>query len=268
VILVVEPGWATTVQDHGRPGYAHLGVPCAGAVDRGLASLVNRLVGNDTTAAVLETAGGLVLHADTAVVVATSTQPAPLAMAAGERLEVVTDSERTWTYVALRGGIDAPRVLGSRSHDTLSGLGPRPPTAGQRLPLGPDPGTPLAADLAPVAPKRTVARVWPGPRLDWFDHDALDVLCAPTGWSVDAAVSRVGMRLGGPRLARSVEGELPSEGIVTGAVQVTNDGRPVVMLADHPTTGGYPVIAVVDPQDLADVAQSRPGTTVRFVPAR
>jgi biotin-dependent carboxylase-like uncharacterized protein len=268
VITVIQPGWATTIQDTGRPGYAHLGVPCAGAVDRGLAALVNRLVGNEPTAALLETAGGLVLRADVPVVVATSTQPAPVVMAAGEVLEVAPDSDRTWTYVAVRGGIDAPAVLGSRSRDTLSGLGPPPPNAGERLALGADPGTPLTADVAPVAPRRAVARVWSGPRIDWFGSEAFAALCATTGWSVAAAVSRVGMRLGGPPLARAVARELPSEGLVTGAVQVTHDGLPVVMLADHPTTGGYPVIAVVDPEDLSDLAQARPGTTVRFVPAR
>jgi biotin-dependent carboxylase-like uncharacterized protein len=265
-MTVVEAGWATTVQDTGRRGYAHLGVSPAGAVDPGLAALVNRLVGNSETDAVLETAGGLVLRADAPVVVATSTQPAPVTLPAGATVTVAADADRTWSYVAVRGGVVAATVLGSCSTDTLSGLGPPPVQRGQRVDVGPEPRTPIVADVAPVAPRRAVARVWPGPRIDWFVPDALASLCEGT-WTVGHAVSRVGMRLDGPALRRTVERELPSEGLVSGAVQVTHDGRPVVMLADHPTTGGYPVLAVVDPADLADVAQARPGRPVRFVAA-
>jgi biotin-dependent carboxylase-like uncharacterized protein len=264
VLTVVEAGWATTLQDAGRRGYAHLGVPGAGAVDRGLAALVNRLVGNPESAAVLETAGGLVLRADTPVVIATSIHLAPVTLVAGAAVDVAPDADRTWAYVAVRGGVVAAGVLGSCSTDTLSGLGPPPVRRGQRIEVGPEPGTPIVADLAPVAAGRAAARVWPGPRLDWFVPDALEVLCADP-WTVAQAVSRVGMRLDGAALRRIVERELPSEGLVEGAVQVTHDGRPVVMLADHPTTGGYPVLAVVDPADLARVAQARPGTSVRFV---
>jgi len=105
--------------------------------------------------------------------------------------------------------------------------------------------------------------VHPGPRVEWFAPGALGELRTAT-WTVSADVSRVGLRLDGPALRRRLTTELPSEGLLPGAVQVPPDGRPVVMLADHPTTGGYPVLAVVDPGSLATIAQARPGSTVRF----
>jgi biotin-dependent carboxylase-like uncharacterized protein len=170
--------------------------------------------------------------------------------------------------VAVRGGIDVPRVLGSRSSDTLGRIGPPRLRPGDVLPVGPDPRTPVPTAVAPVPMIETTprVRVWPGPRADWF-VDALAALVA-TPWTVRHDSDRVGVRLDGPPLARAHDRELPSEGLVTGAVQVPHDGRPIVMLADHPVTGGYPVVAVVDPADVPLVAQARPGVTVRFVAHR
>jgi allophanate hydrolase subunit 2 len=154
-------------------------------------------------------------------------------------------------------------VLGSRSQDSRSGLGPSPITAGTALPIGPDPGMPVIVDQAPPGARAGPVGVWPGPRVDWFVAGSLELLTSST-WTMSDQVSRVGARLDGPALERAVGGELPSEGVLTGAVQVPPDGRPVVMLADHPTTGGYPVVAVVDIASLPIVVQSRPGTTLRF----
>ena len=268
MIRVVEPGWSTTVQDGGRHGLAHLGVPSSGMVDPGLAALVNRLVGNDPDAAVVETAGHLVIEAVRAAIVAVSTAPAPHALAPGHRLRVEPDPDRTWAYLAVRGGFDTPVVLGSRSTDTLAGIAGVHVVAGSDLPVGPDPGNPVTVDVAPVRNPNAVARLWPGPRADWFVPGAFDVLCS-TIWTVGAEVSRVGLRLdGAAALERQRDGELPSEGLVRGAVQIPPDGRPVVMSADHPTTGGYPVLAVVEPDDLALVTQQRTGRQIRFVPVR
>ena len=154
------------------------------------------------------------------------------------------------SYVAFAGGVTVAPVLGSRSTDTLSGLGPPPLRAGFVLPLGRAtwrrPATPTEpSGSRRTRPTRSTLRMRLGPRHDWFNLTARDALLeAPYTLSVKS--NRVGARLAGPALTRAVAGELPSEGIVLGAVQVPADGQPLVFLADHPTTGGYPVIAVVD----------------------
>ena len=261
-VLVIQAGFASTFQDAGRRGLAHLGVPASGAVDVGLAALVNRLVGNAPGAAVIETCGGLVLRAERPLLLATSAEAAPRSLGAGDELTVRVGGDRLWQYVAVRGGFEVDLVLGSRSTDTLSGLGPAPLSAGDLLSIGDDPGTPIDADHAPLRPLATLARVSAGPRLDWFTPDALDVLVG-SPWTV-SATSRVGVRLAGPGIDRLITSELPSEGLVRGAIQVPPDGHPVMMLADHPTTGGYPVLAVVHPDDVVVVAQTSAGGRVRF----
>jgi allophanate hydrolase subunit 2 len=170
--------------------------------------------------------------------------------------------------VAFRGGIAVDEVLGSRSTDLLSGLGPAPLADGAVLPLGPPPPgrAPVALDVPrlPALPSGGLTlRVRLGPRHDWFTPAALRVLDAAE-FRVSASSNRVGMRTEGPALERARDGELASEGMVLGAIQVPPDGRPVVFLADHPTTGGYPVIGVVDRADLPGAAQAPPGTPVRF----
>lgn len=263
--LVVEhPGWGTTLQDAGRPGYAALGVPRSGAVDEPQRQLLNRLLGNPPDAAVLETLGGLRVRATAPVIVATSCDHAVTVVPAGGVIVVDPLPGELWGYLAVRGGILADPVLGSRSTESRSRLGPAPIEEGMRLRIGPDPRTPLVTDHAPPRrPDDVPIGVWPGPRVEWFGEDVLDLLTSAT-WTVSSETSRVGARLDGPPLRRRVDAELPSEGVVPGAIQVPHDGRPVVMLADHPTTGGYPVVAVVDPAHLARVAQARPGSTLRF----
>ncbi len=160
-------------------------------------------------------------------------------------------------------------MLGSRSTDTLSGLGPAPLAAGDRLPIGALAGEEPVVDVAAVrAPAPDpVLRVLPGPRRSWLAAAAWTALTTQP-WTVAADSDRVGLRLLGPRLERAREDELPSEGLVPGAVQVPPDGAPVLFLADHPVTGGYPVLAVVTSADLAAAAQLRPGDPLRFRPAR
>jgi len=260
---IVEVGWSTTVQDAGRPGLAGIGVPPSGALDAGRRALVNRLVGNAEDAPVLETAGGLRVRATGPCLVASSSEAAPRTLRSGEQLDVAAAGGTLWAYLAVRGGIAVKSVLGSASQDTLSGLGPPALAAGQLLRVGHDPGTPVVVDQAPVPVPVLPVVVWPGPRLDWFEPATMDRLLT-IRWRVSSDVSRVGVRLDGPPLRRARHDELPSEGLVTGAIQVPPDGRPVVMLADHPTTGGYPVVAVVDPADVAIVAQHRPGAELRF----
>jgi biotin-dependent carboxylase-like uncharacterized protein len=262
LVEVVDAGMATTIQDTGRPGLAHLAVPTSGAVDPALLAVLNRLLGNPVDAAAFETCGNLTVRALSSTVVATSTEPVPVSLHAGDVCTVRPDGRRLWHYVAVRGGIAVPPVLGSRSRDTLSALGPGPIRRGDVVPIGPEPDAAIVADLAPLAEPSGVARIVPGPRADWFAPDWPDRIVAGP-WTV-TATSRIGVRLRGRVLDRVVAAELPSEGLVRGAIQVPPDGDPVMMLADHPTTGGYPVIAVVDPDDVATVAQHSAGTTLRL----
>ena len=260
-LRIIDLGWATTVQDVGRVGAAAFGVPRAGPVDRQAHGLANRLVGNPSGAAALETAGGLRVVALTPIVVATSADGQRHTLVPGDQFLVTSPPEGRWGYLAVRGGLAMPMVLGSCSHDTLSGLGPEPLVAGQELPVGADPGSPMPTDLAPPRLQRGPVRVWPAPH----DPAGRNVLTEMT-WVVKAEVSRVGVRLepASSRSARPPISSGASEGLVEGAVQLTPSGEPIIMLANHPTTGGYPVIAVVEPDDLAIVAQSPPGTTLRF----
>ncbi|WP_405852397.1 biotin-dependent carboxyltransferase family protein [Streptomyces sp. NBC_00090] len=287
-VAVVRAGALTTVQDLGRTGYAHLGVPRSGALDPGAVRLLNRLVGNvdvpdGAAAAVLETTvDGCALRPRCAVTVAVGGAPCPVRVdgrpaawgtavrvRAGSLLEVGAAVGGLRSYVAFGGGIAVEPVLGSRSTDLLSGLGPAPLVDGAVLPLGADPAVRGSVDAPPWPgpPDELVLRVRLGPRDDWFTAGALRTL-ATRAYRVSSSSNRIGLRLEGPALERALPGELASEGMVLGAVQVPPDGRPVVFLADHPTTGGYPVVAVVREADLGAAAQAVPGTPVRFVPVR
>lgn len=266
---VVRPGPLTVVEDLGRPGRSDLGVGPSGAADRGAFALGARLLGQDTDLAALEAHhGGLVLRALDTVTVALTGAPtdatvdgrpvghaAPVTVRRGSVLALGTPISGMRTYVSVRGGIAVPLVLGSRSYDTLSAIGPPPLREGDHVPVGPPTGQP-SVDVAPVAaPPTGPVRLdaLPGPRLDWV-HDPTRLTAH--AWTVDPASDRVGLRLDGPALRRPPaleERELPSEGVVRGAVQVPADGRPVVFLADHPVTGGYPVVAVLT-DHAADLA--------------
>jgi biotin-dependent carboxylase-like uncharacterized protein len=279
VIVVEQPGPLSTVQDLGRPGLAHLGVGQSGAADRASLRLANRLVGNEEGAACLEvTLGGLVVRFERAATVALTGARCPVLLAgreqgmfapvwvpAGATVALGVPPRGIRTYLAVRGGLDVPPVLGSCSTDRLAGLGPEPVGPGTRIPTGSARLPFPSIDVAPVAelPKDAVLRVTRGPRDDWFAADALTVLCSHP-YDVSPASDRVGLRLAGPGLARARREELPSEGMVEGALQVPPDGQPVLFLADHPVTGGYPVIAVVDLDDIPIAAQARPGDRLQF----
>jgi biotin-dependent carboxylase-like uncharacterized protein len=278
-IEVRSAGPLTTIQDSGRPGLAHLGVPRSGALDAPALALANRLVGNSPAAAGLEvTMSGCALRCTTAATFAITGASArvivdrrdrgygePVTVRPGAVIEIGRPTRGARIYVAVSGGIDVAPVLGSRSTDTLSGLGPPRLRDGDVLPIGADTGIATAVDFVPRRELDQTVRLrfrW-GPRDDWFTPEARSAFRTPYTVSVEA--NRVGARLVGAALPRREPGrQLPSEGIVIGAVQVTADGRPLVFLADHPTTGGYPVIAVVERADLCRLAQARPGDTVTF----
>ena len=275
-VSIVATGPLTTVQDEGRLGQGAIGIGRSGACDRASYRLANRLLGNPPGAAALEvTFGGLVLRADTDLwVVSTgarcggSPQNAPTMLSAGSELRLTAPSTGLRTYVAVRGGFDVPAVLGSRSTDILSGLGPPVVQPGDRIPVGAAPRDNPHVDVAPVADPdggQVTVRVAPGPRQDWFSEEAWSSFVSQT-YAVSSDSNRVGLRLEGEPLARHIERELPSEGMVRGAVQIPASGTPVLFLADHPVTGGYPVIAYVVDADVDRCAQLRPGQTVRFSP--
>jgi biotin-dependent carboxylase-like uncharacterized protein len=282
---VVRAGALTTVQDLGRPGHGHLGVPRSGALDQPAHRLANRLLGNAPSAATLETTlDGCAARARAATTAVVTGAPCPVTLdgrpapwgvpfrvPAGAVIEAGTVAYGLRCYLGFAGGVDAAPVLGSRATDLLSGLGPPPLRDGDRLALGaPRGGTRarVAADAAPWAgpPEELVLPVVHGPRADWFTPGALRTLRSGL-YRVASASNRIGLRLEGPVLDRAREGELPSEGMALGAVQVPPEGRPVIFLADHPVTGGYPVIGVVPESALAAAAQAKPGTPVRFTPA-
>ncbi|WP_310208320.1 5-oxoprolinase/urea amidolyase family protein [Paenarthrobacter nitroguajacolicus] len=296
-LRILTPGAQSLIQDLGRRGYGPLGVSAAGALDRASLRRANRLVGNAASAAAIESVnGGLTVEAIGDQVMAVAGAPttltiespswvesgdgdaqpgaqrtvpmaAPFALLDGEVLTVGAPESGFRNYVAIRGGVDALEVLGSRSADTMSGIGPAPLTIGQALPVGEATASTAVGspELQPDFPGQgvTVLDVVPGPRADWFDAEALESLCSQE-WLVTPQSNRVGMRLDGTPLQRTREGELPSEGTMAGALQIPPAGLPVLFLADHPITGGYPVIGVVREEHLDLAAQVPIGGRIRF----
>ena len=278
---IVRSGALTTVQDRGRAGDAETGVSESGAVDRTSHDAANRLVGNDPAAATLEvTVGGLEVRSvgptivavtGARVAVAVNGRPqgdyAMLCLDDGDVLTLGAPSEGLRTYVAVRGGIDVPEVLGSRATDTLSGIGPAPVHPGDRLLVGGLAAElPVEVQIPPPAeiPDPAVLRVRRGPQEQWFTAGATEALTREI-WSVTPELDRAGIRLHGPGpLHRAGHDRFPGEATVAGAIQVPRDGHPILLLADHPAVGDYPVIAVVEPDDVHIAAQLRPGHRVQF----
>jgi KipI family sensor histidine kinase inhibitor len=292
VIEVIRPGPLATVQDLGRPGFGHLGVPRSGAADPASLRLANRLAGNPDGAAGIElTLGRAAFLFRSGARVAVAGAPAPVSLESGSQgasadmphgsgftvpaggvVRLGAPRAGLRSYLAVHGGVDVPPVLGSRSADLRSGLGPAPLRPGDLLPAGMAAETADRAAVQPTAMQPTampaagepaVLRVVPGPRDDWFTPDALQRLCTQT-YLVTPASDRTGLRLDGPALRRAHGGELLSEGVATGSLQVPPNGRPILLLAEHPVTGGYPVIATVLSADIGLAAQLRPGSRLRF----
>ncbi|TDP79916.1 KipI family sensor histidine kinase inhibitor [Brachybacterium sp. AG952] len=309
---ILSPGPLTLVEDAGRPGRAAIGVSRSGAFDRGALQRANRAVGNPPGAAGLEILlGPLALRAAAPTVVAVSGAQAPvrigrgdeevgdvalpadasreqaLALDPGDRIEVGPAADGLRLVLAVRGGITQVRrqdpaddelleVLGARSRDTLSGLGPDPLQDGDLLLVGPERGldavpTVVApAGTAPDAPEGADGDavripVLIGPRAELLGDEAVEALLG-TDWTVRPDSDRVGVRLDGPAMpVPSGAASVPSEPMLPGAVQVPPSGLPVVFGPDHPTTGGYPVIAVVTREGLDRLAQAGPGIRLRFV---
>lgn len=256
---VVATAAQTLLQDRGRAGYAHLGVPRSGAFDRRSWHLANRLLGNAETAAALEClGGGLELRAErhTTVVVGGAlgdvyvdriahTVNQPLHLRPGQHLRLAPPRIGLRYYVAVSGGFTATPVLGSISRDTLGGLGPVV-EVGAVLVAGSSRGTPHV-DHTPARQSATTFLVRPGPDLPvaaLLDRD----------WDLDPQSDRIGVRLSGEPIT-APSAILPSRPMILGAVQLPPSGLPIILGPDHPTTGGYPLIAVVTADSMDDVAQ-------------
>jgi biotin-dependent carboxylase-like uncharacterized protein len=284
---VVAPGLATSIQDLGRPGFQAIGVPVSGALDGAALRLANALVGNPPAAAALEilysgpclrviadsvrmalagSGARLVVGDD-----ATAAVPAwrSLRLAQGDLVAVIVGRDAACCYLAIEGGIAVPQVLGSASTYARAGLGGfrgRPLRAGDRLPLAcataPERGELHLPDPPPAAAQAPI-RVVLGPQRERFTAAAIATLLAAE-YRISASADRMGMRLDGPRLAHAGVWDIVSDGIATGAIQVPGSGQPIVLLADHQTTGGYPKIATVVSADLPVVGRRRPGDAIRF----
>ena len=279
---VLDVGLQATVQDLGRPGFGFLGVPEAGAADAESLRLANRLVGNPESAAAIEILMGE-FEAEFACnsVFAVAGAHCPLLLdnrpvaanswafaQAGQRLRIGRPTQGLRAYFAVGGGFDVHPVLGSRSTDTLSGIGPSPLRRGTVLAIGPRPPGPtgvphtvVARTVSSASALEVVARL--GPRHDLFPDDAIASLTAGP-WHISQETDRIAARLLGPALLAAGDAQLPTEGLAVGSVQVPPSGQPIVHLANHPPTGGYPVIAVVDRAEVSRIAQSPPGTRIIF----
>jgi biotin-dependent carboxylase-like uncharacterized protein len=277
---IIKTGPLALLEDLGRPGLAHMGVTRSGAADRRSHTLANRLVANPNDRATIEVMfGGFSarVHGDDVAIAVTGADANPSVNGVpfgtnsihyahdGQVLSLGSPNSGLRSYLAVRGGIEVAPVLGSRSYDVMSAIGPQPLRAGDVLNVGDHTDDFPELDQAPVASiadDLLEVLVVPGPRDDWFtDPDAL----VHTDWIATDRSDRVGMRLAGrPLQHRWPDRQLPSEGATRGAIQVPPNGLPVILGPDHPVTGGYPVIGVVSDADIDKVAQIRPGQHVRL----
>lgn len=281
MIEILSAGMEATVQDAGRPGWAHLGVPRAGAADLAAYDLANRLLGNSPEAAAVEfLLGGFAVRFTKATSFVLTGAPVAASLdgrgvdsatttyaASGQKLVAGKAIYGLRSYLGVGGGIDVQPVLGSRSSDTLSGLGPPRLSDGDTLPVGRHGGasgtpTDVVVDSATAADKIEI-RFIRGPRADFFSDKARE-LFETASWTVSSDINRVGARLDGPNLEYAEDVQLPSEGMLAGSVQVPASGQPIVFLANHPPSGGYPIIGVVVGADVGKIAQAEPGKTIHF----
>lgn len=289
VMSVTSPGLQTLFQDAGRAGQASMGISPSGALDQAAWRRANWLVGNASHLPALEiTAGGFSASILAPMVVAltgapcpvmvscadgthfTASAETPLALEAGDQLRLGTPARGVRSYLARRGGWAVTPQLGSASRDTLAQVGPEPLQAGANLYAGNTPPhnavqpAAMGLPLLPAPGETITLDIIPGPRCGWFSDEALNRLTSQC-WQVTPQSNRIGLRLQGEfPLTRSDNRELPSEGTCIGAIQVPANGQPVLFLADHPLTGGYPVIGAVAHYHLDIAGQLPPGCRIRF----
>ena len=287
-VRILSPGPLTTVQDLGRPGFQRFGVPVGGAMDSTALIIGNRLVGNDRNAASLEiTLGGaslifdgpslfVITGADLGATLNSLEVPLWETYCAndGDILEFVVPITGLRSYVCIAGGIATQRQLGSRSTHVASGLGGldgRSLRNGDYLPIGPvvhsnESGLRLPDHLRPRYEHEITARVLFGPQGDAFSQAGVDTFFN-SEYTVTERSDRQGIRLEGPNIeALNGRYDIVSDAVPLGSIQVPGDGKPIVLLADRQTTGGYAKIGVVASADLHLMAQANPGCKVRFQP--
>jgi KipI family sensor histidine kinase inhibitor len=268
---IVSPGWQSLIEDQGRRNLAHLGISPSGAWDAAAAAAASTAVSGGPEQSVIETLGTVVVQAHGDVIVAWSDGEVLLGPVTLHEGQQFTTPEGAWRgYLAVADGFNVPQTLGSCSYDALAGLGPTPLRVGDLVSVGGAAasqeretviGTRAATNT--VADGPLVLNVTLGPRDDWVTPEALASLLTQE-WEVSSESNRVGVRLLGTPLQRSVTAELPSEGTVAGAVELPPNGLPLLLMRDHPVTGGYPVIAVIDDAGINALAHATPGTKVRF----
>ena len=286
-LQVIAPGAHTTIQDRGRVGFQDVGVPNSGPLDRVSLRLANALVGNHENAPALE----MLIQGPTLRVVADAVRvamvgcsatievrsPAPARIPAGQSVRLERDAvfrigalgDSVCAYLAIEGGLDVPRVLGSAStyvRGAIGGLDGRRVQAGDHVPVALDAarmrGERRLAHALDLALDQTI-RVVSGPQADYFSQDALRTFLN-SEYTVSPRADRMGYRLEGPPLTHVKGYDILSDGIVTGSVQVPGSGLPIVLMVDNQTTGGYPKIATVISADIPVVARRKPGRTLRF----
>lgn len=287
MLQVIDAGVFTTVQDIGRFGYQAYGIPVSGAMDLFALCAANALVQNSSGDAAIEIHSPVTFETDVPALIAVTGADAILNINGrsmpqwtgifvrpGSTMEIVRKRSGGWQYLAIHGGIDVPRVLGSRSTYMRGGFGGM---NGRALELddGIPIGLPQISDWVASAGKSAhdrargfanrdrVVRVVPGPHADRFTEQAIDALQSQA-YTLSASADRMGYRLQGAPLARKRDDELISCGVPLGALQVPADGQPIALLADHQTTGGYPIIATIIGADMPLLAQSAQGDAIRF----
>jgi antagonist of KipI len=291
-LLVIKPGLQTTIQDRGRWGFQWLGVPVAGPMDPCSHRLANALVGNDGSAATLEITlvGPEVEFEDERIVAVAGAEfvltldgrveagNAAFVAPAGSRLQFGSRGRGSRAYLAIAGGVAVAPTLGSRSTHLISrtgGLHGRALAAGDRLPIGASVGGPrqlvcglggrrqLAEGITALPDRHARIRVLPGPQRERFADEALDALqSAPYTIANDS--DRMGFRLLGPLLAHRFAADIISDATPLGVLQVPSSGQPMLLMADHQTTGGYPKIATVITADIGIAGQLGPGDAISF----
>ena len=272
-----------TLQDKGRIGYANIAVPTSGAFDQKSHQLANRLIGNFPNACAIESLrGSFEFGTDSELVISATGAPASVQVdgrehemfrsifvPAGSVVSVSPGSLGMRTYLAIRGGIVGNQIMGSSSYDELSQIGTPPIKPGDKFSVENQVAGSITGDYIPgsvITGLNTVElETMPAPRWSGFSNS--DILFT-SEYQVTSSVNRVGLRLSGPALVWNSESRLASEGVVIGAIQIPVDGMPLIFGPDHPTTGGYPVVAVVSRNSLDLLAQTAPGTVVRFKSAR